>query len=40
MTDVADGLAALAAGEPDGAAEAYARLVDRWRDLQAREHAT
>jgi hypothetical protein len=40
VTDVADGLAALAAGEPDGAAEAYARLVERWRDLQAREHAT
>ncbi len=40
VTDVADGLAALAAGEPDGAAEAYARLAERWRDVQAREHAT
>lgn len=40
VTDVADGLAALASGEPDAAAEAYARLVDRWRDLQALEHAT
>jgi hypothetical protein len=40
VTDVADGLAALAAGEPDGAAQAYARLVERWRDIQALEHAT
>jgi hypothetical protein len=40
VTDVADGLAALAAGEPDGAAAAYAKLVDRWRDVQALEHAT
>lgn len=38
--DVADGLAALSAGEPDTAAAAYARLVDRWRDVHALEHAT
>jgi hypothetical protein len=40
VTDVADGLAALSAGEPEGAAAAYERLVERWRDLQALEHAT
>ena len=40
VSDVADGLAALAAGEPDGAADAYSRLVERWRDIQALEHAT
>jgi hypothetical protein len=40
VTDVAEGLAALAAGEPDGAAAAYERLVERWRDLQSLEHAT
>ena len=38
--DVADGLAALSAGEPDTAAAAYARLVDRWREVHALEHAT
>ena len=37
--DVADGLAALSAGEPDTAAAAYARLVDRWRDVHALELA-
>jgi len=40
VSDVADGLAALAAGEPEGAGAAYARLAERWRDLQALEHAT
>ncbi len=40
VTDVADGLAALAAGSPDGASAAYAKLMDRWRDVQALEHAT
>ena len=40
VTDVADGLAALAAGEPEGAEAAYAKLADRWRDVQALEHAT
>jgi hypothetical protein len=39
-TDVADGLAALSAGSPEGAAAAYERLVERWRDVQALEHAT
>ena len=38
--DVAAGLAALSAGEPDTAAAAYARLVDRWREVHALEHAT
>lgn len=40
VADVGAGLAALAAGEPDGAAAAYARLVERWQDVQALEHAT
>jgi hypothetical protein len=40
VTDVADGLAALSAGSPEGAAAAYERLVERWRDVQALEHAT
>lgn len=38
--DVAAGLAALSAGDADDAAAAYSRLVDRWRDVQALEHAT
>ena len=37
--DVAEALAALAAGEPSTAAVAYERLVERWRGVQAREHA-
>jgi hypothetical protein len=38
--DVAAGLAALQAGETGGAEAAYARLAERWRDVQALEHAT
>jgi hypothetical protein len=38
--DVAAGLAALAAGEADGAAAAYSRLLERWQGVQALEHAT
>jgi hypothetical protein len=37
--DVAEALRALAAGEPMPAAEAYERLMRRWRAVQAFEHA-
>ena len=40
VEDVLAGLAALRAGESEGAEAAYARLLDRWRGVQALEHAT
>jgi hypothetical protein len=40
VADVVAGLAALSAGEADGAEAAYARLIERWRGVQALEHAT
>ena len=40
VADVGAGLAALQAGEAGGAEAAYARLVERWRDVQGLEHAT
>ena len=40
VADVVAGLAALKAGEAGGAEAAYSRLLDRWRDVQALEHAT
>ncbi|MER5440179.1 hypothetical protein [Streptomyces sp. NPDC002790] len=37
--DVAEGIAALRVGDEDGAGEAYARLVERWRSARDREFA-
>jgi hypothetical protein len=37
--EVADGLAALSAGDRYLATQAYQRLTDRWRSVQALEHA-
>ncbi|MFJ8823663.1 hypothetical protein ACIREE_17955 [Streptomyces sp. NPDC102467] len=37
--DVAEGIAALRSGDADGAAEAYARLVSRWRAVRDRQNA-
>ncbi|MFD3512505.1 hypothetical protein [Streptomyces sp. NPDC058657] len=37
--DVAEGLGALRAGDPDGAARAYARLAERWRAVMQRQFA-
>ncbi|MFF3497035.1 hypothetical protein ACFYWS_37510 [Streptomyces sp. NPDC002795] len=37
--DVAEGIAALRVGDEDGAGEAYARLVERWRSARDRQFA-
>lgn len=37
--DVAAGIAALRSGDDDGASEAYARLVDRWRAVKGLQFA-
>nr|WP_202538564.1 hypothetical protein [Streptomyces sp. SID8379] len=37
--DVAEGIAALRSGDGDGAGEAYARLVERWRAVRDRQYA-
>jgi hypothetical protein len=37
--DVAAGIGALRAGDPDGAAEAYGRLAERWRSVRERQFA-
>ncbi|MFJ9129736.1 MULTISPECIES: hypothetical protein [unclassified Streptomyces] len=37
--DVAEGIAALRAGDEDGAGEAYVRLVERWRSARDRQFA-
>ncbi|WP_156723489.1 hypothetical protein [Streptomyces apocyni] len=38
--DVAEGIEALRAGDATGAAEAYARLVERWRAVRERQFAS
>jgi hypothetical protein len=38
--DVAEGLAALAAGDSATAVRAYERMMDRWRTVRALEHAS
>ncbi|WP_406094517.1 hypothetical protein [Streptomyces sp. NBC_01013] len=37
--DVAEGIAALGAGDTEGASEAYARLAERWRAVRDRQFA-
>ncbi|WP_328399027.1 hypothetical protein OHS70_19255 [Streptomyces sp. NBC_00390] len=37
--DVADGIAALRAGDSEGASAAYGRLTDRWRSVRDRQFA-
>ncbi|MCX3062462.1 hypothetical protein [Streptomyces beihaiensis] len=37
--DVAEGIAALRRGDGEGAGEAYARLVERWRSVRDRQYA-
>ncbi|MEU1370728.1 hypothetical protein ABZ454_31950 [Streptomyces sp. NPDC005803] len=37
--DVAEGIAALGAGDAEGASEAYARLAERWRAVRDRQFA-
>ncbi|MFI5805763.1 hypothetical protein [Streptomyces sp. NPDC051561] len=37
--DVAEGIGALRAGDPDAAAEAYGRLAERWRAVRDRQFA-
>lgn len=38
--DVSEAIAALAADDPQAAAAAYSRLMERWRTVQALEHAS
>ena len=40
VADLSAGLAALARGDGTGAAAAYQRVAERWRDLQLRENAS